>query len=344
MSKVTLVYAPPSQPTAIKATTAAANTNRTWVLNGTGSASLELSEDTPDIANIVALDTLCWLYEDGVPPWAGFVEERSWGDAGGVTLSLRSAEGLLQKQITRQSLVLGADGSATTGAVGYAVFESAILRNSSVPLYPGVFDAAGARYVEYQYTDAYEAISKLTENDRAAFWVDEDLRLHLRTARGADKREIIKLEQGINLTEVAIKESSANRINAAVGLGEGNDITTKPKKALKFGTRGGIFRSEVLSFSNAKDAETVRKLTVEEINKRRTVAVTVDCAILRNCPEWGNFWLGDTVTVLSTRVPWQNEYSCRVVGAEVGETDTARLILTEIPPEDGEQPVEWLLT
>lgn len=342
MAKVNLVYAAPDAVRLLGSCGTATSVSRTWVLNDIGTATYELPITQPDLSRIVELGAINWLYEDGVPPFVGYVEERSWTDSS-VRVGLRSAEGLLRGQLTRQGLVLGADGQASVGTVAYNVFLSGVLRNSTVPLRAGIFDAEGARFVEYSYADVFDAFSKLAENYRAAFWVDENLTVHFRSQRGADKTGSVVLVQGRNLINVQITETIAETINAAVGLGEGNDLAKRPKKALRF-TPVGQFKAEVLTLSGAADSETVTKMTEDELRKRRHPKITIDAELVKTAPEWGQFFLGDIVKVVSSVVPWGNEYNCRVVGVEIGQEDKMRLVLSVIPQTIGETPTTWTLT
>lgn len=341
MGRINLIYAPPDGSEILGSCSTATAVQRAWVLNEVGTATYEVPLTEPRLAEIVAYGAINWLYEDGVPPFVGYVEERRWGDFG-VSVGLRSAEGLLKGQLTRQSLVLGADGKMSTGVIAYNVFLSGVLRNGASPLRTGIFDAGKARFMEYSYADVLDAFAKLSESYKAAFWVDEDLRVHFRDSRGEDKRTEIVLVHGRNLINVTVTESLADTINAAVGLGEGNDIAAKPKKAWRF-TPTGQFRGEVFNLSNAADGETVAQLTEDELRQRRHPKVTIEAELIREAPEWGLFFLGDIVRVVSPVVPWQSEYDCRVIGAEVGQENKMRLVLEVLPPETNDAPSTWLL-
>lgn len=342
MPKINLVYAAPDATRLLGSCGNATAINRTWVLNDIGTASYELPVTQPDLDKIVALGAINWIYEDGVPPFVGYVEERSWSDDS-VSVNLRAAEGLLKGQLTRQGLVIGADGKASAGTVAYNAFLSGVMRNSQVPLRPGVFDARGARFVEYNYEDVYEAFSKLAENYQAFFWVDENLTVHFRSERGSDKTNSVILIQGRNLINVRVTETISETINAAVGLGSGSNLVEKPKKALKFPPTGQ-FRAAVLSLSDAADGATVERMTEEELVKRRHPKITIEAELVRDAAAWGQFWLGDTVKIITTAVPWGGDYNCLVIGAEVAEEDRMRLALSVLPRELSGKPTTWELT
>lgn len=342
MAKVNLIYAAPDAAVILGSCANATAVTRTWVLNDVGTATYELPSTQPDLARIAALGAVNWLYEDGVPPFVGYVEERSGGD-GAVQVKLRAAEGMLKGQLTRQGLVLGADGRTSVGSIAYNIFISGVMHNSTVPLRAGVFDAPGARFMQYDYADVLDAYTRLAADYTAAFWVDDDLLVHFRAARGSDKRDDIILVQGRNLVNVQITESIADTINAAVGLGDGADMATRPKKALRF-TTGYQFKAEVLNLSGVTDGAAAATQTEEELRSRRHPKVTIDAELVRSAPEWGQFFLGDIVRVVSTAVPWEAEYICRVVGAEVGQEDKMRLVLAVIPPDTADTPATWTLT
>jgi hypothetical protein len=347
-TKISLVYANPDAARLLGSSGNATTVNRTWVLNDIGSATYELPITEPDLETITQFGAIHWLYEDDTPTFVGYVEERSWS-SNSVRIGLRSAEGLLRGQLTRQGLVLGAGSPTSAGVVAYNVFISGVLRNSTVPLRAGVFDAAGARFVALDYADVFEVFSKLAENYSAAFWVDEDLNTHFRTARGSDKSEQVFLFEGRNLINFQLNESIADSINAAVGVGdkeptsEVDGIAARYKAPLRYPVLGR-FKAEVLNLSEAADPETVKIRTKEAIIARRNPVTTIDAELVRSAVEFGQFGLGDIVKVVSTAVPWIAEYNCRVIGMEIGQEDKMRLVLEVIWPAPAVEPSAWVLT
>lgn len=342
MPAITLAYALPDGSD-LRISPYAANVQRSWVLNEVGSATLEIPSDTPDLARIAMFGALIWLYEDGVPPFVGYVEEVTFADFGSVVLGLRSAEGLLKGQITRQAVLLGESTVISAGAVAYGVFESAVLRNSRSPLRAGVFDAENATFLKATYADCLEVFKKLVEDDRAAFWVDENLAVHFRGRRGSDKRESVYLYHGYNFLGASVRGTAADTINAAVVVGDSSNPTDGRTAALRF-EPAGQFRAEVLTFSSAKDQAQSRQYGIDTLRVRRWPTYTIEGFLPRQAAEWGNCWLGDIVRVISPLVPWQKEFICRVVGTEIGQDDQMRLVLDVLPPADRETPATWALT
>lgn len=343
MPRIHSIYSTPDARTILGSCTRLANVTRTWVENDVGTASFELPFGTPDIERVAAYGALHWIYEDGLRPWVGYVETRSYTDIS-LKLELRSAEGLLKGQTTRQGIVLGADGPASRAAIAYAVFSSAI-GSSTVPLRSGLFDAGGAGFVTYDYVDCFDTFRKLADGGRASFWVDEQLRTNFRSQRGIDKRNSIYLRQGNHLIDVQVTETIAESINAAVGLGAGTDIVSRDKKALVMDPIGP-FRSEVFNYNEAADAEMVASLLTEDLQRRQQPRITVEGTLLKGAM-WGQFWLGDYVTVITyppSQTSWRREHVCRVTGAEAGQDDKLRLVLEAVADTSTQTPRTWVLT
>jgi hypothetical protein len=322
----------------------ATNVSRAWVLNDVGTATFDLPAETPDLARVCQFGALHWLYEDGVPPFVGEVEQVSFSDTGTVSVGLRSAEYLLRGQITRQSVLFGESSPVSAGAVAAGVFESAVTRNGRSPLRPGVFDAENATFLKATYADCFDVFSKLTEDHKAAFWVDDHLRVHFRGRRGSDKRDSVLLFQGRNLLSATVTGSVADTINAAVVVADSNNPADGRTAALRYDTTGQ-FRAAVLTLSGAKDQAQARQFGVDTLRERRWPTMTLEGYVPRTAAEWGSFFLGDIVRVVTPLVPWKNEHICRVIAAELGpQEDQMRFVFSIINETAAETPATWVLT
>lgn len=206
----------------------AADVERTWVTNDIGTASITFPMTTPNLWSLTQWGRIFRILEDGIEPWVGVAEEMEWSESG-VTLSLKSAEWLLQQKFTSQGLSFPAGTPA--GTIAYHIFRQAYLGNSVVhAIRPGFFDAPKPRFVEpYNYADCWEELKKLADESGAYVWVDGDLLCHFRDHRGIDKSSYIKLREGKHLVNVKIRESIADALTGAVAIGKGDTIAAAPK-------------------------------------------------------------------------------------------------------------------
>lgn len=314
----------------------AANVERTWVHNDIGTASFTLPLTTPYLYSITKWGRIFRILEDGLPPWVGVAEEREWSESG-VTLSLKSAEWLLNKKVTRQGLAFTA-GTAV-GTIAHGLFTSGYLGSSIVrPIQAGIFDASTPRFVEpYNYADAWEEMKKLADEGGCAVWVDSDLKVHFRASRGTDKSASIKLREGTHLVGVKIKETIADALTGAVTIGkEVNGV--RQKLATSYNGDLGYERLQALSFDNTADYDGLLALTKQEIADRVFPKLTVDAEFVKATGSafWGQFFIGDTVELLLSSYPNYNAYTgqmepfaqkARVLGIEIGGEDQMRLVL-----------------
>lgn len=327
------------------ATGYASNVSRSWVLNEYTTASVFFPATTPRLDEIIGWGNIISFYEEGVQPWTGVVgDERAWYD-GGVEVQLKSAEWLLFRKLTRQGMVLGGSadaGGASAGTIAWSLFESAILRNGWGPLRPGLFDASRRHFVEYSYADLYEAYRKLSENYSAHFWVDSDLFVHFRDRRGRDKSATVKLFEDRHLTDVKVIESAADVLTAVVALGEGSDLVSSPKKTLIVDNRY-FHRAEVVKFPGVVDAESLVGPVTELLEKRQHPRVAVDANIVNVNGVWGDFFIGDTISLVVYSTGTPQEIKATVLGLELGTDDKMRGIFEFEQPVSLVRPREWLL-
>lgn len=311
--------------------------SREWIFNDFGTASFSLPGTTPRLYEFVNWGNIVRLHEEGVPSWVGVVTERKW-NKGNVQLNLKSAEWLLQKKITRQGLLLGANGGVAAGAIASALFYSAAIRSNRVQnLKPGNFDATTMHFRQYDYVDLFDALQEMAEKDGAAFWVDTDLFVHYRNRRGVDKSQgnyPIVLYEDTQLIDVELTERIENVITAAMALGAGDSLTAKPKYGVAI-NHPRLFRAEVMNQSGVKTPAGLVEPTKAIIKERSEPELLVDATMLRydnkrdgtpQFAEWGKFWLGDIVKLVLYSTGYPLEVSAQLIGAGIDEENKMRLV------------------
>ncbi len=191
--------------------------SRSWVWNEVGSASFSLPRSLPNIANLTKLGNLVFIYETDIIPWVGFIARREWSK-GGVQLTLRSAEGLLQNYITDQGLRLGAEtGGRTSAEIARTLIDSAF-GNGWTPLTIGGLWGDVKHYKEYDYATLYDALSELCEEDKSHFWVDSELRVNMLPDPGREVDDRVFVED-VDLVDVTTTDDIDEMLTNGLALG-----------------------------------------------------------------------------------------------------------------------------
>lgn len=325
----------------------ASEVSRSWVLNDAGEGGLFLPDSTPNLSQIIKWGNLLRIYETGVPTWAGIALERSW-ESGGVRLSLKSAEALLQKKVSRQGLIFGQIAAVSAGEIAREVFRSAYQSNNPFPtLKAGTFDATKTHFKQYDYVDCFETLQKLAEEDGAAFWVDPDsLAVNFRDQRGSDTSVV--LYENRHLFDVKIIEQATDIVTAVLALGEGNDIPSKPKISMQWWSAADYFAAEVLNVNGATYPEALIEPAKEYIRQRALPRTVIDASFAKVDATWGAFGVGDTIEIITTRAyetffVHGNSARVKVLALEKGEADTYRCVFEFIPWQSINQFTGWQL-
>lgn len=339
MAVITLAYAN-AQGVLRGATAAVANVQRSWLLNDCGAASFDIPLAHEAAPYVSTPDAILWLYEDNVPPFVGTVVERSWSD-GMLNVQLRSAEQLLRGLITRQGMLFGVDNPVSLGTVAYNLALSG-LANVYSPLQLGLCDASAAKFAQYDYADVYEAITTLTKDRAAFFWVDEQLRLNVRDSRGQDLRSSVVLSEGHALADVRVVETFDSVVTAIVGLGKGGDLLSRPKKAMRE-ARIGREHGAVVEYSDAIDEAAVEHRLVNELARTSTPTRTIEATLLPSHSYYRTVALGDIVTIVTNSPLGWTTTECLIVGIERDATDRYRLAFETLVQPSGIAPSKWEL-
>lgn len=321
-------------------TNALAVTSRTWVRNDVGTATIVVPYSHPRLRELAAYGNVIRIKERNFPTWVGQVVQREWDSSNGtVVLSCKSAEWMLQKKVTGQGRVYAGNSGNSAGAVAYSIYDNAARANSDLrQIRPGYFNSPKTAHREYNYADLFEALKDMAEDYGADFWVDEELKLHF-TTRGADRRGVVVLREGRHLSGVRVADSAEEMVTAVVGLGEGNSIPEKPKLLRKL-TGTPFFRAEVLDVNGVGSEDALRSPVEEKLIKDGQPRVTVDASVERINGTYGNFWIGDTITLV-TRHPFLRQVDVQVVGIERGESDSMRAVFSALPATQYTNIVPW---
>lgn len=326
----------------------ASDVSRTWVLNDAGEGSLFLPDSVDNLNQIVKWGNLLRIYERDVPPWAGIILERAW-ENGGVRLSLKSAEALLQKKITRQGLIFGQTAATAAGAIAREVFRSAYQNNNPFQtLKAGLFDATKTHFKQYDYVDCFETLQALAEEDGAAFWVDPtDLTVNFRDRRGSETSVV--LYENVHLFDVRVVEQATDIVTAVLALGEGSDLPSKPKITMQWWTVAEYFAAEVLNVNGATYPEALIEPAKERIRQQALPRTVIDANFAKVDATWGAFHIGDTIELVTARAydtffVRGSKARVKVVGLEKGEADSYRCVFEFVPWQTINQYTGWQLS
>ena len=321
-------------------TRSVAVTSRTWVKNDVGTATIVVPYSHPKLRELADYGNIIRIRERNSPTWVGQVVQREWDSANGtVVLGCKSAEWILQKKITGQGRIYAGNSGNSAGAVAYAIYDNAIRANSDLrQIKPGFFNVPKTAHREFNYADLFEALKDMADDYGADFWVDDNLKLHF-TARGSDRRGVVVLREGRHLSGVRVTDSAEEMVTAVVGLGEGSNIQEKPKLLRKL-TSTPFFRAEVLDINNVGSEEALRAPVEEKLIKDGQPKVTVDASVERINGSYGNFWIGDYITLI-TRHPFLRQVDAQVVGIERGTSDSMRAIFSALPSYRYMNIVPW---
>lgn len=323
----------------------ASNVQRSWVRNDIGTASFELPATTPNLLAILEWGNIIYIHEEGVPTWVGQIKELSWTESG-VEVSLKSAETLLKKRLTKQGLFSSDSGGvATNGAIAYSVFLSAVVNNDPLRvLSAGLFDASTTRFkLAYDYADAFDTLQTLATEDDADFWVDENLAVHFRNVRGDDLTSSIVLREGRHLVDVKVVEQGDDLLTAAVVMGDsasGGTTTAERTKSALIWNNKDYFAAELITVSGVTDAAKLRSLGEEAIASRALPRVAIDADLVKlDDGTWGGFFVGDIVQIVLSRRVGVTSYRARCVGLELGALEDRMRCVWEV--EEGLAAVQF---
>lgn len=309
---------------------------RTWVDGDAGTASFLVPGTVKDLDIIYDWNTIFVLHEDGKPPWIGIPEAQEWQN-GNLQLSLKGAEIMLKNQITGlNSAFFGAEYPATIGQVAATLFGEAILRGRS-PIRQGTMDASGGGYAarQWPWEDYYELLKKEAPNAGATFWVDENLRLHVRNQRGVDKTGTVVLYEGKHLTDVKIIKNQAERLTHLIGTGDGSKLQDKPIYSMYRRDWKGVHRVEVVNFSGVKTPEGLAPLVAAELRRRLRPRQTVDANVVNFNNIYDKFSIGDTIKLVLYAhgfMTWN--YDALVTGMEIAADGTMRCVFEVVQSVD----------
>jgi hypothetical protein len=315
-------------------------TSRTWVKNDVGTATLAVPYSHPRMQDLAAYGNIIRIRERGIQPWVGQVVNRSWDSTSGVvSLACKSAEWMLQKKITGQGRTYVGNSGYSAGTVAYAIFENAAIANNDLKqLKAGIFKAAAPVHREFNYADLFDALQDLAEDYTADFWVDETLRVHF-TDRGVDRRERTVLREGRHLSGVRVTDSAEEMITAVIGIGAGDSIVKRPKYLRKL-KEAPFFRAEAMDVSGVGAEAGLVEPVEGHLKKDGLPRVTVDASVERINGTYGDFWIGDTVTLI-TRHPFLRRIDAEVIGIERGETDSLRVVFSVVTEVTSSNIVPW---
>lgn len=313
--------------------------NRSWLWNEIGTASFKLPRSLPNIASLTKLGNLVFIFEDGIIPWVGYINQREW-NAGGVDISMRSAEGLMQNYITDQGLRLGAEtGGRPSHEIARTLIASA-LGNGWSPLTVGGLWGDTKHYKEYDYSSLYDALSELCEEDKSHFWVDSELRINMLPNPGVFIENRVYV-QDVDLVDVTITDNLDEVLTHGLALGEGSDLVTQPKKLLQI-YNDNYYKAEVLDYGDVVDHLGLVEPLTKDLQARNAPRVVLDAGLVDRGDNYKSIRLGNILRV----GVWQESYkiySAKVKGIELSDSNPMRVIL-EIDSAVITTPQEWRIS
>jgi hypothetical protein len=321
-----------------------ADVTRTWVWNDVGTASFAVPRTHPRLAEIVEWGNIIRIAEPDLPTWIGQVVDRTWTKEG-VQLDLRSMEATLADYITDQGLVFGADGHTTSGAIVRAVARNA-WGNGWTPVTLGGTFVDIYHYKQYDYAVLLDILQDLAAEDKAAFWIDETLRLQYAIERGAQRADEI-LIQDVDLINVSVRESRSEVLTNALALGAGSDLVSQPKLGLAYGGPLGYepatyYHAEVLDFNEAIDQNALRAPTIAALKDRFRPKLTVEAEVIDRNNNWKKLRMGDYVLIAY----WADTFKtarAKIIGQELSPGSAMRCVFEVIPELPTQDPLDWKL-
>lgn len=324
-----------------KVTKDIAVTSMTWVRNGVGTATIDVPTSHPDLQRLVEWGNIFRLNSLDVRPWVGQMVSREWSN-GVMHLGCKSAEWMLQGKLTGQGKLYGASGGEAAGGVAASLFYNAAIANNDIRvLQPGVFTASQRVFREYNYEDLFKSWEKLAADCGADFWVDEYLRAHFTDQRGRNLADTLVLREGRHLSDVRVVESAEEILTAAVGIGDEISGSIRPTFRLRY-TNSPFFRAQTISVSGAKDESALEWPVRSALTEKGEPRLAVDANILKINGSYGDFWIGDIITLV-VKHPLLQKINVRVIGLEKGTGDVLRGIFEVIPAVSQTTLVPWTL-
>lgn len=323
----------------IKGTKYVSDITRSWVWNDVGTASFLVPRSLPGFTEVIKYGNIVRIYEEGLPTWVGVVVGHSFS-MGGCTLNLNSAEWLLTRYFTDQGLRLGADnGGLPAGQIAKILFENATT-NGWTSLKLGTTNVDIKHFKEYDYAELFASIRDLAEEDKAAFWVDADLKFHYVKERGTTQQNFILVEN-VDLVDCSTDGTVEDLVTNGLALGEGNELIDRPKKLLQI-PNANIFSAAVFEYDAVIDQQGLVGPLTEDLRKLSTEVVTVDCNVVNRNGNWARIAMGNTVTI----GVWKEMYTtfqAKVIGIELGTNEAMRVVL-EMLPTNQATPSEWRIS
>lgn len=316
-----------------------ADVTRTFAWNDVGTAGFRMARSHPNIANLLAWGNIVRIVEPGLPTWVGRIEDRAWS-GGGVSLNLKSMEALLEGYVTDQGLVYGTNGGATSADIVRGTAASAF-GNGWTPLALGSAVGPKKHFKQYDYAALSDVLKDLAAEDKAAFWIDDKLRLNYAPQRGVVRSDITLVENR-SLVNVQVTESMSEVLTNILSLGKGNDLVSQPKLLLQYPNQT-YYRAEVVSFSDAIDQAHLREPATAELKKRLRPTIRVEADIVNEDDLWSKVKIGDTIPlgVYSDRYL---TIAAKIVGQEITSGQAMRCLFEWDPEEPTTEPVDWRIS
>lgn len=274
--------------------------NLSWLLNDHGQARLQVPSGTA--AHLMEMGNRLLIFLDnGLPPWAGFIDPPRGWRYGSVSLTAYSGERLLTHRLTGRNRAFA---GATAGSILIA-----LLKEQAGPrvIEPGYIDLGGAPLTDvYHYEELYEVlrsdifagvdfhVSGAMEGGRIKF------RLHLYPRRGKDLPNIWLLE-GHNASDMEPEEQGPivnEWLMAGAGSGWGDldriyAAVRDDDSAARFGLRQA---SRI--FSDVRDIATLEALAAVELAATAEPYVAIPLNAINLPPaRFADYDIGDGVGV-----------------------------------------------
>jgi hypothetical protein len=273
-----------------------------WKLNEPGRARLTLANPGTASALIQFGNRILIYFDNGLPPWAGFVDPPRRWRYGSLTLDVHGGEALLAQRVTNR-------GRFFTGSTVGAMM-AALLKEQSSPavLEAGhIYTGGGAYTVDYHYEDLLDVVNDLLDLEDFDYDVTGTLengrivlRFNLYARKGYDLQHCYLLE-GHNVSAVEPEEQGPI-INEWLIAGGGTGWTDSSRPYAQAQDAGSIAAysrrqgGEVLSDARHQATLDGRAELNLSLSKDPYAAISLDAANLAPAA-FADYHVGDRVNV-----------------------------------------------
>lgn len=310
-----------------------------WITNGVGQLPITLpysnsktTQDNVKLGNLVAVQ-----FSNGLPDWAGVMDTPQRQTSTDVSITVYSAERLLEFRETTKTLRV----SGSPGNIFKQIIDD-INSTFDTGIRLGTISTEGdATEREYHYTNALSAVQELSRTfnqDWAILpFLDEQGKLTFTanwwTQRGFDRSSVVVLEEGKN-AEFTLEQQGriASRVRAAGAGGSWGDarlVATANNEDTR--TLYGFREKTIVNTNTANNASALQAAADGAADTLNAPLSRLSCMTINLAPGlFADYDIGDRVQVrafLKSSPEWVIDKAFRVRTRELLPTNVCRLTL-----------------